>query len=211
MKLTRLLVQLGLVHERAPEKASPAEEPAPLSTVVLSLEDLRARALDDQVRQEATELGLEKSWEEIYREQGLGEPPGGVCLEELDRKVQGLSEDEARVLVLGILKEKGAPIREVLLDGQSRDEALDAYEILLEKRVALRRAALEQRMDELNREVQALQARSADLQAALEAWKQRKREEEDLMELLGGMLARVQEQESKAGPSGPGTGSAARP
>jgi len=105
-------------------------------------------------------------------------------------------------VILGILKEKGAPVREVLLDGQRRDEALDAHERLLEKQVAARRSALDQRIAELTREANSLQIRSEDLQAALEAWKKRKREEEDLMELLGGMLARFEQQASSPRPSG---------
>lgn len=202
MKLTRLLVTLGLVHEAKPSVAAQEEEVVPVRTQVLSLEELRVQEIHDRSRREAADLGLDKTWEEIYREHGLGDPPGGICLEDLDRQVQGLSEEEARLVVLGVLQEKGAPVREVLLDGQRRDEALDAHERLLEKQVAARRSGLEQRVAELTREARALQLRSADLQAALEAWKKRKREEEDLMELLGGMLVRLEQQAPSSQPSG---------
>ncbi len=204
MKLTRLLVTLGLVHDATRSVPAREEEVAPVPTQVLSLEELRVQEAHDRARGEAADLGLDKTWEEIYREHGLGDPPGGICLEELDRQVQGLSEEEARLVVLGSLQEKGAPVREVLLDGQRRDEALDAHEQVLEQQVAARRSALEQRVAELTREARTLQLRSADLQAALEAWKKRKREEEDLMELLGGMLVRLHEQAPTAEPAGPG-------
>ncbi|MGI5844639.1 MAG: hypothetical protein ACOX9B_10735 [Candidatus Xenobium sp.] len=203
MKLTRLLVTLGLVHEAEPSVPA-QEEVAPVPTQVLSLEELRLQDTHDHARGEAAGLGLDKTWEEIYRDYGLGDPPGGISLEELDRQIQGLSEEEARLVVLGILQEKGAPVREVLLDGQRRDEALDTYERLLEQQVAARRAALEQRVAELTREARALQLRSEDLQAALGAWKKRKNEEEDLMELLGSMLVRLDEQAPTAEPEGPG-------
>ena len=85
-------------------------------------------------------------------------------------------------MVLGILQES-APVREVLLDGQRRDEALDTYERLL---LSAAGGSPSGSGSASPRRVRpGLAARSEDLQAALGAWKKRKNEEEDLMELRG--------------------------
>lgn len=214
MKLTNLLVRLGLVYGGPAEGQDPpaAVEPSRpvFQKVVRRLEDMRAEDRAAGAEAEEAALGLHRTFAEIYREAGLGEPPGGLSLEELDRQVKGLSEEEARVAVLATLQEKGAPVREVLLDGHRRDVALDRYEADLEVRVADWERAAEDRARALLREARELEERARQLQERipavkqeLAAWKARKHEEEDLFELLGRMLA----DGSAGAASEPGTGS----
>ncbi len=200
MKLTALLVKIGLVYGGGAPPESPSEPPSPISTRQIDLEELRRQDRQERGRGALAALGLDKTFAEIYRESGIGDPPSGVCLEDLDRLVAGLPVEEARLVVMATLQEKGAPIREVLLDGQRRDQALDAYEQALEERVAEEGKGLEQQAADLLRQARDLESRARDLQGrvpelqqALQAWKKRKHEEEDLMELLGSMLVNFQE------------------
>ena len=200
MKLTNLLVKIGLVYGGPPsggEDPAQVEPPKPaFQKVVRRLEDMRAEDRATSADAEEAALGLRRTFPEIYREAGLGDPPGGLSLEDLDRQVSGLSEDEARLAVLGTLKEKGVPLREVLLDGHRRDQALDRYEADLEGRMADWERSTESRAQALLREARELEERARQLRERipalkqeLAAWKVRKHDEEDLMELLGRMLA----------------------
>lgn len=201
MKLTSLLVKIGLVHGALDGSAPAAETLPPLATRRMNLEELRRQDREEEGRGLMALLELDKSFAEIYRESGIGEPPAGVRLEELDRLVADLSPEEARLAVLAALKEKGAPVREVLLDGQRRDQVLDAFEQELEQRVEAESRALGLRAEDLERQARDLEAQARELKArvpelerALKEWKKRKHEEEDLMELLGSMLVSFPEE-----------------
>ncbi len=219
MKLTHLLVKIGLVYGGGDGPAPAAETPSPPPTRHLDLEELRRQDREEEGRGLLATLELDKSFAEIYRESGIGEPPGGVRLDELDRLVAGLPPAEARLAVLAALNEKGAPVREVLLDGQRRDQALDAFEQELVQRVEAGSRALRLKADDLLRQAGELEAQARELKArvpeleqALGAWKKRKHEEEDLMELLGSMLVSFPaEPLQPAAPQGPQAGGGAGP
>lgn len=199
MKLTTLLQKMGLIHggddEAAVDSPAAAQEER-FQTRLVSLADMRDQDRESLSQAQEEALGLHKSFAEIYEEARIGAPTHGISLDDLDRLIQGLPEEEARVRILGIIREKGAPLEEVLIDGQRRDQALDDYERSLEQRVAAWEQGLEEKArallreaSELERQAKELQARVPGLRRELADWKQRKHEEEDLFELLGRMLA----------------------
>lgn len=201
MKLTQLLIKVGLMHGPAePEGAAPAAQAAEPSEPtfekrILKLEELRAQAGEAKAAQEERDLGLGKTFDQIYQEKGIAPTPKGLSLSELHALVEGKSDAEARALLTRAITDKGAKVNEVLLEAQQRDAALDEYEELLGVRVerwaeaAKRKAeSLREQAQHLLSEAKATEERIEEIRAKADAWRTTKHAAEDEVERLARLL-----------------------
>ncbi|MEW6277473.1 MAG: hypothetical protein AB1758_02540, partial [Candidatus Eremiobacterota bacterium] len=198
MKLTNLLVKLGLWSD--PGEAPAAEPEKPPATApnhekrIVSMEGLKREKQEREEALTAAQLGLEATPEQIYRAAGISAPPHGWTLEKVGHE---LETGHAGDLVLRLAEHK-VRVEDLLADGQRKDHSLDRYEEHLDVKVGgfllsstHKAEDLRRQARELLSEADRLEAGQQEVKGRLEAWRAVKRATEDELERVAGLLARL--------------------
>jgi hypothetical protein len=187
--LHALADRLGLIRIVQPRTKPAAPE---LATRTLSLRELTAKIRAEEVRALA-EMPAEMSveLEKVFEAAGISAPDHGWTvqrLKELLRSEQFRSMDrkEAQAAVAEALAADEAPAKDIIEEAVARDEALDAYEQVVRRKMDQRHGARQQQIEQVTNQIHALQEEADRLAEQLrldqehwQQWQQRKHEVED--------------------------------
>ncbi len=183
--------RLGLIS--VAEADSP-KQPAKITTRTISLKDLTAEIRAAEVRALA-ELPAEMSvvFPKIYEAAGVKPGEHGWTIHRLSQllgteQFKAMDKAGIRLAVLGMLSADAAKIEDLAKHAVACDEALDAFEVFVRRKMDERIAARQRQADELRVRIQELEAQAVKLEEQTRGdereWKQwlgRKRAEEDVM------------------------------
>lgn len=192
MKITKLLVRLGLLQAGAAATTPQAPVQPPPATRVVTLKELMK-----DIDRETSLLDDPSAWRldehDAYGHQPL--PNGWTSLKVMGL-VRGLAPETARELVGEQLAKDDVTVEAILEDATRRDQALDAHHAHLEdqlKRLEAeaekRKAALRADIDQKQRELAALEDTVDSTRARVVDWVSRKRTLEDELEAAMKILA----------------------
>jgi len=183
MKITEMLVRLGLLQTAPPPAQAPAEDAA-IPTRVVSLRELTGEI--DEEKRSAERLFDPEAWD-LRDHDGFGDNPlphGWTSL-----KVMEALRDGQPAKVLEQLKAHSVDVHDVLEEAHRRDQALDAHEAHLQQQVKQLEAEAQRRRSSLEAEIAQKQQLLRDLEgsvtrarARVQEWLDRKHGLEDELE-----------------------------
>lgn len=179
--------RLGIIEKEGPRTASRTRPK--IRTRIVTLADLKSEIKTEEVRALAeTPAELAVPFEKIYETAGLPSPSSGWNIERLGRLLgtapfQDRPRETIQKMILDILASEKIDVQDLVKDAVSRDQALDAFEKSVERKMADRIAASEHdlaaakaRIEELRRECARLES---VITAADEQWRQWRRKKRD--------------------------------
>ena len=194
--------RLGIIEKEAPRTVS---EPHPkIRTRVVTLANLKTEIKTDEVRALAeTPAELAVPFEKIFETAGLPSLPSGWSIERLHKLLDTAPfRDQPRETVqkkiLDILASEKVAVEDLVKDAVSRDQALDAFEKSVERKMADRIAANEHALAEAKARIDDLRRESVRLEQMIAAdtgkwreWRQKKRgKERDLARTVSYLIDR---------------------
>ncbi len=209
VKVLNMLEKLGFVQRSGNEdeivppateasaavEAAATEEPPPPE-----IRHIRTTAFDDKVAANVgqTERPEDFPFSKIYSSAGVTEPEHGFTVFTLIEMMESAEfndlDDITRAKVIrGLLRNLPSgpvSVSDIVNDAAQRDQALDAFERFLADRVSTTEAELKEKNEALQFEIDELTIRNTELidnnlnhlakeQQRLEAWQERKRNEEN--------------------------------
>ena len=158
--------RLGLI--RVVEVKDPAK-PQKVTTRTITLSDLAGQVRSEQVRALA-ELPAELAvpFEKVFEAAGVKPPAHGWTIPRLQEllatdQYKTLARPAAQQAILGLLATQKAPVDDLVKDAVDRDQALDAYEVFVHKKLESRQVARQQRTEQIHEQIRQLQAETARL------------------------------------------------
>ncbi len=194
--------RLGIIEKEVRRRAA-AQRPK-IRTRVVTLATLKTEIKTEEVRALAeTPAELAVPFEKIFETAGLPPLPSGWNIDRL-RKLLGTApfRDQPRETVqkriLDVLASEKVAVEDLVKDAVSRDQALDAFEKSVERKMADRIAANEHELAETKARIDDLQRECARLEDIITAetdqwreWRRRKREhEKDLARIVSYLIDR---------------------
>ncbi len=188
--------RLGILEAAAKGKA---EEPVKVVTRSVSLEELKTNIKAESMQDLAnlpSELTL--PFEQIFEAAGIAAPAHGWNLSRLRALLlaasrKNLDRVAVQQMLLDALRTDAAPAEDLVREAVAQDQALDAFETLLDKKMGTETALLESRIDTLEIRMRELQSEREQLmeqmrfkREKLNEWRRRKRAyERDLASTIG--------------------------
>ena len=177
--------RLGILEAPARAGSGPPEK---VVTRTVTLAELKSEIRSEDVRTLA-ELPAELTvpYQKIFEAAGVGTPAHGWNLARLKALVEGepfraQSRTEAQRTLLGMLSSEHVPAEDLVREAMAQDQALDAFEAFVRRKVEDHMAQAEHQVSELDARIQALQGERARLaervqldQEKLREWRRRKR------------------------------------
>ena len=194
--------RLGVIEKEAPRGAS---EPRPkIRTRVVTLANLKTEIKTDDVRALAeTPAELAVPFERIFETAGLPLLPSGWNIERL-HKLLGTApfrdqpQETIQRKILDVLASEKVSVEDLVKDAVSRDQALDAFEKSIERKMADRIAANEHALAETKARIDDLRKESERLEEVISTdtgkwreWRRKKRgHEKDLARAVSYLIDR---------------------
>jgi hypothetical protein len=194
--------RLGIIEREAPRASS---EPRPkIRTRVVTLENLKTEIRTDEVRALAeAPAELAVPFEKIYEAAGLAPLIAGWNIERLHRLLatapfRDQPRETIQKKILDILASEKVAVEDLVKDAVSRDQALDAFEKSVERKMSDRIAANEHALAQAKDRIEDLRKESARLEALIAAdmaqwreWRRKKRsQEKELARAVGYLIDR---------------------
>jgi hypothetical protein len=197
--LSRCANRLGLIHIAEPKAAAQAAVKVPMRTLRLS--ELTSHIRAEEVRSLA-QLPAEMSvaFDRVYEAAGVTAAPHGWTVMRLIEllhtdQYRKMDRQAAQQAILGVLVADKAPPEDVIKHAVACDEALDAYETFIRRKMEDRTAARHREIEALRSRILELQDQCARLEEQFkmdsqqfEAWRRRKRAAEDELAMAVGYL-----------------------
>lgn len=159
--------KLKIIQSAAP--AAPQTEPPKMATKTVSLSELTTEVHTEEVRALA-ELPAELSvpFEKVYQVAGVKPAAHGWTIERLKQllrteQFQTMERLSAQKALLGLLAAEKAEVEDLVKDAVARDQALDAFQNYVRKKMDDRIAARERKTGDLEAQIKDLQDQSAKL------------------------------------------------
>lgn len=181
--------RLGIIEKEVPR---PASETRPkIRTRVVTLADLKSEIRTDEVRALAdTPAELAVPFEKIFETAGLPSTPSGWNIERLGKLLgtapfRDRPRETVQKMILEILASEKVDVEDLVKDAVSRDQALDAFEKSVERKMADRIAVNEHELAMTKARIEDLRKESARLEGLIGAdtekwreWRRKKRSHE---------------------------------
>jgi hypothetical protein len=143
------------------------------------------------------------AFEEVFKAAGIKSGAHGWNIERLARllrteQFKSMERPAVQKALLNILDEEKVEVEDLVREAVGRDQALDAYEVFVQRKMEARMAAWERNISELESEIRALEEKRARLRQEVnsdgEHWRQwldRKRaHEKELAWAIGYLIDR---------------------
>ena len=181
--------RLGIIEKEVPRSAS--ETRPKIRTRVVTLADLKSEIRTDEVRALAdTPAELAVPFEKIFETAGLPSTPSGWNIERLGKLLgtapfRDRPRETVQKMILEILASEKVDVEDLVKDAVSRDQALDAFEKSVERKMADRIAVNEHELAMTKARIEDLRKASARLEGLIGAdtekwreWRRKKRSHE---------------------------------
>jgi len=181
--------RLGIIEKEVPRSAS--ETRPKIRTRVVTLADLKSEIRTDEVRALAdTPAELAVPFEKIFETAGLPSKPSGWNIERLGKLLgtapfRDRPRETVQKMILEILASEKVDVEDLVKDAVSRDQALDAFEKSVERKMADRIAGNEHELAMTKARIEDLRKESVRLEGLIGAdtekwreWRRKKRSHE---------------------------------
>ena len=194
--------RLGIIErEVTPPASGPRRK---IRTRVVTLADLKTEVKTEELRALAeTPAELSVPFEKIFETAGLPSLPSGWSIERLSKLLgtapfRDQPRETVQKMILDILASDRVAVEDLVKDAVSRDQALDAFEKSVERKMADRLAASEHELAETKARIDDLRRESVRLERLITAetdqwreWRRKKRgQERDLARAVGYLIDR---------------------
>lgn len=192
--LRQLGGRLGLLRVIAMEEAAGDSGPRKVVTRTITMKELATTVRREQVRRLAEKPAeLEVPLAKILAAAGVKPPAGGWTVDRLGEvvdadKFKALGRQAAQKAVLEMLASEKVAVEAIVRNAMAQDQALDAYDAFVRRKMEDRAAARRGRADEIRAQIKDLEqelARQAEDEAAecrhWQAWLARKIAHEESM------------------------------
>ncbi len=179
--------RLGIIEKEMRRRASEARPK--IRTRVVTLADLRSEIKTDEVRALAeTPAELAVPFEKIFETAGLPPSSSGWNIERLGKLLgtapfKDRPRETVQKMILDILASEKVGVESLVKDAVSRDQALDAFEKSVERKMADRIAASEHDLAAAKGRIEDLRKECARLESVIaadsEQWRQWRRKKRD--------------------------------
>lgn len=165
-RLRDLGAQLKILEVAPPQDAAPI---AKRTTRTITLADLAAEVRADEVRALAElPAELSVSFERVYEAAGVKPAAHGWTIGKLTGLLQTdqyktMDRAAAQKAILGLLAAEKATVEEIVKDAVARDQALDAYEEFVRKKMKDRKGAMERKIADLKSRIRQLEEQCSRL------------------------------------------------
>ena len=193
--------RLGILESAAARTSKPL---AKIPTRIITLAELKTTIRSEEVR---TLAGLPAefsvAFEEIFKAAGIKSGAHGWTVERLagllrTEQFKSLDRPALQRALLNILDEEKVEVEDLVREAVGRDQALDAYEGFVQRKMEARMAARERNISELEGEIRALEEKRARLREEVDSdgkhwreWLDRKRaHEKELAWTIGYLIDR---------------------
>jgi hypothetical protein len=170
--------KIGLLEARSPSKSA---KPAKIQTRSVTLAELTTEVRSEEIRALA-ELPAELSvdFDRVFDAAGIKSAPGAWNAERLKQvlrtdAIKKLERKTAQTAVLNLLALDKVPVEDVVKDVIARDQALDAFEAFVRRKLEDRRAARERQIEDLEEQRKHLLAENEEDAARWQKWLESKR------------------------------------
>jgi hypothetical protein len=194
--------RLGIIEKEGSRRASGSHRK--IRTRVVTLADLKSEIKTEEVRALAdTPAELAVPFEKIFETAGLPSLPSGWNIDRLSKLLgtapfRDQPRETVQRMILEILASEKVNVEDLVKDAVSRDQALDAFEKSVERRMADRIAASEHelaetkaRIDDFRRECVRLEGMIAAETDKWREWRGKKRSHErDLARTVSYLIGR---------------------
>ncbi len=192
--------RLGIIEKEAPRRSS---EPHPkIRTRVVTLADLKTEIRTEEVRALAeAPAELAVPFEKIFEAAGLAPLAAGWSIERLHSLLatapfRDQPRESVQKRILDILATEKVAVEDLVKDAVSRDQALDAFEKSVERKMSDRIAANQHELAQVKDRIEDLRKESARLEeliatdmAKWREWRRKKRsQEKDLARAVGYLI-----------------------
>jgi hypothetical protein len=160
--------RLGIVEVGT---SQPGQAPPKIHMRAVTLAELMTEIRHEQIRTLAdVPAELSVPFEKVFAAAGIHSPVHGWTVERLHRLVQSdslrnLGAEEKRQKVLETLRAGNVDAESIVKEAIAQDRALDEYEALVRARMEKKRALDQDRIDDCDARIRALQAQRAALEA----------------------------------------------
>ena len=172
--------RLGIIEK--PEAGKAAAQPAKIQTRSVTLEQLKTEIRAEEVRALAeAPAELTVPFEKIYETAGLPKLPSGWSIDRLRQLLEmesfkGQPREAMQSRILETLSKDRVDAEDLVKDAVARDQALDAFERFVERKMRERLAAHDRKQSELEAKVAELRKESSRLRELADAESGRWRE-----------------------------------
>jgi hypothetical protein len=170
--------KIGLLEARAPSKSV---KPVKVQTRSITLAELTTELRSEEIRALAdlpAELSVD--FERVFEAAGIKASPGAWNAERLKQvlrtdAIKKLERKTAQIAVLNLLALDKVPVENVVKDVIARDQALDAFEAFVRRKLEDRRAARVRQIEDLEEQRKRLIAENEEDAERWRKWLESKR------------------------------------
>jgi Asp-tRNA(Asn)/Glu-tRNA(Gln) amidotransferase A subunit family amidase len=155
--------RMGVIRVIAMEDGSCNRGPRKVTTRTVTLKDLATEVRHDSVRLLAEKPAeLEVPFAKVFEAAGVKAPPRGWTVARLDTllrtdEFKGMERAAVQKAVLGMLSAEQAKVEDIVKDAVAQDQALDAYDAFVRRKMEDRAAARQRRIDEIRSQIKELE------------------------------------------------------
>jgi hypothetical protein len=171
--------RLGILESAAAKTSRPLEK---VPTRTITLAELKTTIRSEEVRMLAgLPAEFSVAFEEIFKAAGIKSGAHGWSVERLagllrTEQFKSMERPAVQKAILNILDEEKVEVEDLVREAVGRDQALDAYEGFVQRKMEARMAAWERNISELESEIRALEEKRARVRAEVDSdgkhWRQ---------------------------------------
>jgi hypothetical protein len=194
--------RLGILRVVAMEEDPGNAVPCKVITRAITLRDLATDVRRDQVRLLAERPAeLDVPFVKVFEAAGVKQPANGWTVDRLGAilktdKFRAMDRKTAQKTVLEILAAEKVTVEDIVKDALAQDQALDAYDVFVRRKMEERAAVRQRRVDEIRTQIKELEQECARQieeskvdRERWQAWLARKiAHEEDMAQALSYLL-----------------------
>ena len=159
--------RLGILRVVAMEETPGNTAPRKVITRTITLKDLATDVRRDEVRLLAERPAeLEVPFAKVFEAAGVKPPANGWTVERLGAavntdKFKAMDRKAAQKTVLEMLASEKVTVEDIVKDALAQDQALDAYDVFVRRKMEERAEARQRRVDEIRSQIKELEQECA--------------------------------------------------